>query len=318
MVQQRFVRLIAAVCLLNLATESIVFAQNDGEGNRGGQREGGDREGGGREGRGGRGRREGGRGGFFGPGGGPGPGGMMQIGKAMLLGLPTVRDELKLEDAQQTSIEAALESFREERRSARPDRSAIENMSEEERDALREKMRTDSEALNQKTDAILEALLEPSQAERLDQIALQMRLNMQITTALKSDDLREKLGITDDQISQLTKLEEDMQARREEARDAIADGDRDSMREMFTKMREEAQKNAIAVLTDEQKTKLEALKGAAFEVDMMAMMGGRGRGGRGPGGEGDGGGRREGGRREGGRREGGRRERQGNPPADGE
>ena len=290
MITAPFLRTILAACMLAVTVTETAQAQNEPGGAPDGQRE---------RGRGRRGEGRDGRGGF---------GGMMQVGNAMLLQVPAVREELQLTDAQNDTIDAALESYRDERRSFRPDREKMQSMSEDERIAFMEKMRTDGEMLNQKTDAILSALMEPGQVERLNQISLQMRLNMQVTAALKSDSLKTALGISDEQVKQLDDVDADLQERRESARSAIAGGDREAMREQFEKMRQETMDQALAVLTAEQKTKLDEMKGMPIEIDLRSIMdAGRGRG--------PDGGERTGRRRDPSERDGGGRRRPGSDDA---
>ena len=81
------------------------------------------------------------------PGGGRGFGGFggrggFNIDLATLLRADQVRKELKIEETQAATIDAALEAYREERNSSpRPDRDAFRKMSEEEQTAYFEKSR---------------------------------------------------------------------------------------------------------------------------------------------------------------------------------
>ncbi|MEZ6127244.1 MAG: Spy/CpxP family protein refolding chaperone [Planctomycetaceae bacterium] len=239
----------------------------------------------------------GGRGGFGGFGGG------FTISRAQLLGSEDVQAELKIGDGQSATITAALEAYREERNAARPDFGSFRDMSEEERTKAFEKMRKDGEALNKKTDEVLNALLEPEQIKRLDQIAVQARLRMAMTATLKSDEMRKELSITDEQLAKVDEIETAAaEARRKMFEDARAagggrgDGNRGAgggdPRAAFEKSRQEMTDKVMAVLNDDQKKKLDELKGKEFELDMRSLMGG-GRGGRGGAGGrgGDGGGR---------------------------
>ncbi|MFM7036793.1 MAG: Spy/CpxP family protein refolding chaperone [Planctomycetaceae bacterium] len=313
----RFVRQICAVVTLAVVASSLASAQTQAE--KGGQPPQ----------QGGRGDRQGGRGGFGGFGGfgnrGPGGGGMtFRVDRAMLLGLEQIRTELKVEESQAAVIDSALDAYREERNSApRPDRDAVANMSEEERTKMFEDMQKQREELSRKTDEVLNALLEPAQVTRLDQISLQMRLNGGLAAALKSDDLKAKLKISEEQIAKLdaaeTSARDEMQKMMEEMRASFQGGRGpgapgggapgaggppagfEAMREKMEAARKKTSDAAMAVLTDAQKTQLEELKGAAFEIDLRAMMGGRGgfggQGGPGgPGGPGGDGGRGQGGR----------------------
>jgi hypothetical protein len=246
----------------------------------------------------------------------------LRFDRAMLLGIDQVRTELRIEESQAAVIDSALEAYREERNSSpRPDRDAFQTMSEEERTKIFADMQKQREELSRKTDEVLNALLEPSQTTRLDQIALQMRLNSGLAQALKSDDLKGKLKITDEQVAKLdeaeTAAQEETRKMMEELRGSFQGGPRgqdapaappagapngfEAMREKMEAARKKNAEAALAVLTDAQKTQLEELKGAAFEIDMRAIMGGRGGfggpgGPGGPGGQGGPGGRSRGGR----------------------
>ncbi|MCA9061275.1 MAG: hypothetical protein KDA85_22330, partial [Planctomycetaceae bacterium] len=147
--------------------------------------------GGGRQ-RGGFGGQGGPPGGFGGFGGGFGGGrGFGAMDRATLLRSSQVREELKIEDAQGISIDAALEAMRDEQRnSGAPDFNSFREMTEEQRNAAFEKMRKDREALSKKYDDMLAALLEPAQVERLDQIVLQQQLSRGMIEALKGDSLK--------------------------------------------------------------------------------------------------------------------------------
>lgn len=247
----------------------------------------------------------GGRGGFGGPGGGFRP----TVDRATLLGSDRVKEELKVSEAQAVTLNAALDAYRQEREESRPDRSAFEGLSEQERTAMFEKMRTQREALSKKTDEVINAMLEPEQVSRLDQIALQVRLRSGLAAALKNDDLKQKLTISDDQTAKLDEIEEaTREAMREQFQrgggDRGGDGgarpDFNQIRERMEAARKETETKVMAVLSADQKDKLKSMQGAEFEVDMRDLFGGFGRGGGDRGG--DGGGRRRGGDDGGGRR----------------
>lgn len=269
MMSIRFVRKAVVFCLATMLVSASVQAQPPGGG-------------------------RGGPGGFG--GGGFGGGG---IDRAMLLRAEQIRKELKIEEAQAATIDAALEAFREERSAApRPDRDAISKMTEEEQTAFREKSQKERAEMSKKTDEALGAMLEPDQAKRLDQISLQMKLNMATVATLKGDDMKLKLSLTDEQLAKLDDAEKastaDMMKMFEEMRAAGAAaggqpggaggaGGREgfaAMQEKMTAARAKSTATALSVLTDEQKNTIDELKGAKFELDMRALMGGRG----GPGG----------------------------------
>lgn len=311
----RFSKMIRRVCLFSLAAvvfSSTASAQQGGDG--GGQPPQG------------RGQRGGGGGGFGGGGfgmfGGGRGGGMMapRFDRARLLGIEQVRTELKIDDAQSAVIDAALDAYREEQSNApRPDRDAVQNMSEEERTKMFTDMQKQRDELSRKTDEVLNALLEESQKGRLDQISLQLRIASGVVATLKADDIKGKLKISEDQVAKLDEAEKasqaDMQKMFEEMRGSFGGGrpggggapgapgapgaggpgaggpgaGMDAIREKMEAARKKSTDSAMAVLSDGQKKQLEDMQGAKFEIDMRAMMGGRGGFGGGPGGPGGGG-----------------------------
>jgi len=284
MFSTRLLRQMAVLSVMTVLTSAITVAQTPQEG---GRQRGGDRQGGGRG---------------FG-GGGWGQGGMRgpQIDRATLLRSDKVRQELKIEEAQAATIDAALMAYQEERASSpRPDRDAFEKMTEEERTAYMEKSRKEREELSRKTDEILAALLDEPQVKRLDQITVQARLMMSAVTALKADDIKQKLSLTAEQVAKLDDAEKtagaEMMKMFEEMRASGGGGrDPEAMRTKMEDMRKKSTESVMAILTGDQKTTLDGLKGEAFEMDMRSLMGGPpggGRGGQGP----PGGGRGRGGR----------------------
>ncbi len=284
MMSIRFLRQAVAYSLVTLLVSASASAQPPGGGGRGGF-----------------------GGGAFG-GGGFGGGRGFTMDRAMMLRNDQVRKELKIEEAQAATIDAALDAYREERSATpRPDRDAIGKMSEEERTALFDKMRKEGEELSKKTDEVLGALLETEQTKRLDQISFQMKLNSAMVATLKGDDLKTKLSLTEEQIAKLDEVEKTADADRqkmfEEMRAAGGGGSGQGgggrggegfaqMQEKMQAARKKTTDAAMAVLTAEQTKSIEEMTGAKFELDMRAMFGGGGR----PGGDGGKGGGRDGGK----------------------
>ena len=262
----RFMRQVAVFGLMALLTVTSIQAQEGG------------------------GRQRGGRGGFG--GGGPGgPFGGPRLDRAALLRIEKVRLELKIEEAQAATIDAALDAYNEQRDSSpRMDRDAYDKLSDEEKAAYREKSDKERAELSKKTDEILVALLEEPQVKRLDEVAIQARLAMSATMTLKADDMKGKLMVTDEQVAKLDEAQKVLDEERQKAfQDAFAGGgggqggDRDAMRakmtEMMAAMQKKSTEAAMAVLTEDQKKALDGMKGPAFELTMRDFMGGRGFGG---------------------------------------
>lgn len=118
----------------------------------------------------------------------------------------------------------------------------------------------------------IEAVLKPEQVKRLKQLELQMGG----TRALTRDAVAKELGLSADQVK---RIEAALQVQRPQggqggAPGAGAGGGFD--REAFMKLREEADKKAMAVLTPAQKTQWEAMLGKKFVFQMPQRGGGGG------------------------------------------
>lgn len=196
---------------------------------------------------------------------GRGMGRMRMFSPAMIASLDEVQTDLKLTDEQKTAIETINDDTRGKMR-----------------DLFSEGGPPDMEAfqkLNQEAAAEVEKALEPAQYERLQQITLQVNG----ASALNDAALREKLHFTDEQT---TKFDEASDANREAMRDAMdgmEDLSRDERRAKMDELRKSADERLLAVLTPEQQTEFEAMKGAPLEIDLSQLRGrfGGGGGGRG-------------------------------------
>ncbi|MEP3481263.1 MAG: Spy/CpxP family protein refolding chaperone [Fuerstiella sp.] len=289
----------------------------EGGGQRGGQRGGG--EGGGQRGGGeGGGQRGGGqRGGQGGQRGGTqfgGRGGTTSIGRSTLLRSEDVQKELNVSDAQMDTIKEAMDAFRKDNEGSRPDFAALREMSTEERNAMIQKLRDAAAKTTKESDAVLEALLEPAQVKRLDEIAFQLKIKAGMASLLQSEDFRKELSLTDEQVANVTAIQEKSteaaSALRSEMQSLFTrrsdddGGERPDPRAMMDEMRKksedsrkETETELMAVLTDSQKSKIEEMKGQPFELDTRSLLGGRGgRGGADGGGRGGRGGAEGGGR----------------------
>ena len=302
----------------------VASAQDDGDGgsrrDRGGFRGG---PGGGGPGGGGP-----GGGGRFGGGmrGGPGGqgGGGMRGGQAggmdptlMLLMSAEVREEIGLDAEQGAALKKLSESLRPER----PD-ADFRSMSNEERTEFFESMRTKMQEKAKEAKEQLQDVLFPGQMKRLNELAIQ-RMGL---AALNNPEVAEKLKITDEQKAEMEAARSSVRDKMREMFAGRSDGerpDREKMMEAFKTAQKDTEAKMMDVLTAEQKSQLDEMKGEPFEFKDQGFRGGdRGgdRGGRfGRGGD-RGGDRPEGDRRSG-RRPGGDRpggDRPGGDRADGD
>jgi hypothetical protein len=254
-----------------------------------------------------------GPGGFVGgPGGfrgGPGRGGV-----AGLIQSEQVQQELKLSEAQVEKVRELGQEIREEMRKFFGGREGAEDLTREQRMArmqeAMEKFRQEAEKRAPEIEKRVRDILEPAQYKRVKQIEMQL----QGVDALVRADIIQALGITEDQQKKIKEVLEKRNKKREELGEQMRgmfEGFRDmsdekreqarakgeELREKGRAIQSEAQKNAMGVLTDDQKAMMPNLMGEPFEFrrpEGGPGEGRRGEGRRGEGGEGRGGGGRRG------------------------
>jgi hypothetical protein len=269
--------------------------------------EGQDQEGRQRQGRGGRGGFGGGfGGGFMGFGGQDGVGGTLR-----LLTNAEVQKDLEMTQDQIDKIKKIDDAYQEDAAEGRGNFNfqELQDLSEEERGKkmaeFREKMAAQTKKLNEKYQPKLDKAVDKAQFERIKQIQRQLAGIM----ALRSKDVAEVLALSDDQQKQIAAV---FTANQEEMQKLFPRGgfggrggpggaggaggenneaDETERRERFQKMQEQMQKlnedrdtKLMAVLSDEQKTKFEELKGNPFDIALLRPRGFGGAGG--PGGAG--------------------------------
>ena len=194
--------------------------QRGGGAQRGGQRGGGQRGGGQRGGQIGR-----------------------SISRSQLLRSEDVQKELNVTDAQMETIKEAMDAFRKDNPSSRPDITALRNLSGEERAAKIQEMREASAKSAKEADSVLDALLEPAQAKRLGEISFQLKAQAGLGRLLDSDEIREQLSVTEEQVAKLTEIKEAAEkaarAATDEMRQAFRSGNNGGERPDFRKMMED-------------------------------------------------------------------------------
>jgi Spy/CpxP family protein refolding chaperone len=122
----------------------------------------------------------------------------------------------------------------------------------------------------------LAEILLPNQLKRLNEIYIQ-QLG---TRAFDDEDVAAALSITAEQKTSIAKIREEQGAAMRELFAGGGEGDREAARAKMTEMRKATDEKLLAVLTADQKTKFEELKGKPFELPEGAL---RGPGGGGPG-----------------------------------
>ncbi len=271
----------------------------------------------------------GGRGGFgfgFGPGGGMfGGGGGGVGGQLFMLANDAVKKELELSEDQVKELTSLGEEYRNELFPGGGPGGGPggpggfgpggfgpgnDDLTDEERQKRREEFQARMEEFRKRTEEInatyepkLNEVLLPHQAERLQQIGWQMAgIN-----ALADPKVIEALAITGEQTEQMNKVREEFGAKMRELFPGFGRGGRGRRGQegggqgqevpgdpqegfrRFQEMQTQQNDKLLAVLTDEQKTKFEELKGEPFDVSQLRPQFG-------PGGPGGPGGGRRGGR----------------------
>ena len=203
-----------------------------------------------------------GRRGRGGPGdGGPGGFGFGPPSSARLLGLKEVQDGLKLTDDQKSKIEKINDEMQEGMRKAMQGGGGWQKMQQ----------------LMAATSAKVNEVLDAGQQKRLMGIMIQVNG----AAAVLDPGVAKELNITDDQKKQLDQIhQKNMEAMRDERQGARnQSGGRGAVQEKMQKLRDEAHQKLMAVLTSDQQTRLESLKGEKVDIDMSQLRGPGGPGG---------------------------------------
>jgi Spy/CpxP family protein refolding chaperone len=189
-----------------------------------------------------------------GPGGPPGgPGNFFGGGGiAGILQMPEVQKEVELTDDQKTELGKLRDEVREQMRTQMQDSfNGMRDMSDADRQARFEQIRTQMETIRKDVEGKLQKVLLPNQFDRLKQIDLQSRIQREGATALSQGELADQLGLTDAQREQLQQKSEQVQQ---------------DLQAKIRQLRLDARSQLLEVLTAEQRTKLEALMGTQFDL----------------------------------------------------
>ena len=223
-------------------------------------------------------------------GGGGGGGVMSMLG---LLRIERVATEVKITDEEKAALEKIGEKVREMMVPPGGGGNVRRNpaeMTDDERKKMMDDMRARMEKMNEAAREELESILPPEKVARLVGIFVQNNGMQQVLT---NPMVTEELTLTDDQKKDVTKKGEEVMA---EMRTAMTEmfagggGDRSAMQAKMEEFRKKSEEKFSTILTDEQKKKLDEMKGAEFkltdEEKGRGMFGGRGGAGGGRGGRG--------------------------------
>jgi len=173
--------------------------------------------------------------------------------------LNTLRDDQRA--AQQKEYTAANISF-----------EGFQDLSNEERQKRIAKMNEVNAKLNEEFMPKLKELLSADQMKRLKQIHVQE----QGAGALTNADVAAELALTAEQKTKLAEVQAEFGRKQRELFTGGGGGDQQERFAKFRELNSEREKKSLEVLTAEQKTKYEALKGSPFDVSQL-NAGGRGR-----------------------------------------
>jgi hypothetical protein len=155
----------------------------------------------------------------------------------------------------------------------------IESDQVEQIDRLRDEMDTEMRELRRKLGekylTKVEGVLLPHQAERLQEITIQL----QGTDALLSDRVAKKLGLSDDQRKKLVAKRDELNAKmRESVGPQRGGGERpdfDAIRERMETLRKERDEALLSILSAQQKEQFTKMQGEPFDRAQLFQGGGR-------------------------------------------
>jgi Spy/CpxP family protein refolding chaperone len=180
-----------------------------------------------------------------------------------LLRLEQVQKEMKLNEEQTEKVAKLVEKLGAEMREQYGALREIEG-----RDQQRAKAAELSDQFDEKVREGLGDVVEREQMIRLYQIRLQVRA---VADSLANRYVAGRLKLTDEQKEKLAQIAKDTRAKQSELYGAMREASDDKRAEVFQKfrkLRSDASKQALDVLTAEQKTAFEEMKGEKVELDM--------------------------------------------------
>jgi len=188
------------------------------------------------------------------------------LGRDSLLGLlrlEQVQKELKLNEEQVEKVKKVSEELTAE---MRKQYTALREI--EDREKRMAKMAELAEQYDGKAREKLRDVLAREQTTRLYQIRMQVRA---VLDSLGNRYVAGRLKLTEEQKKKLATINKDVQAKRSELFRDLRDATREQRTEAFQKyrkIRSDADKAALAVLTAEQKKAFEEMKGKKIELEM--------------------------------------------------
>jgi hypothetical protein len=190
------------------------------------------------------------------------------VQEIMMLRAAPVQKELKMNEDQTKAIIAIATQMQSD---AMEIMSGLQDLTPEERQQelpnVMEMITEKAKDLQEKADAILD----DAQKSRLKELSLQARG----VEALEDKAVAEALKITDEQKSKLKEIQDSAAGKQDEIiQEALKhNADREKIREKIQAMRKELGDKALTVLTDEQRSEFEKMKGAKFDFPRQRGFG---------------------------------------------
>ena len=212
--------------------------------------------------------------------GGPGGFSMMNSGSSQmirLLGMPEVQRELELVDDQKNKLKTIGDDLRQR---MQKEFSGIRDLPQAERQAKFDEMQKKAKTWGEEAQKRVEEILLPHQLDRLHEISVQTRG----AGALIDPKIQADLGLNDQQKNKLRELTEKTQNEVRGLFEGVRELPEEARRAKMTENREKMQKiikdasdQAMATLTEQQRTKLEEMKGKKIDIQ-FPQRGPQGRG----------------------------------------
>lgn len=179
------------------------------------------------------------------------------VSKAQLATLDDVQTELKLTPKQITDVDKINADLREKRRDLFSGGFGGSGQ-----------IRTQMDQLNRDASAEVDKILDDAQRQRLQEIDIQVNG----VAALGEPSVSEQLKLTAAQQKQLEEVRAANSKAAKDARQTFRDMSRQERRQKFREMSDAASEKLLGVLTPEQKTQFEAMKGAPIDVDTSQLF----------------------------------------------
>jgi len=179
-----------------------------------------------------------------------------------LVSLEQVQKEMKLNEEQIGKVKKVVETLRAEMRKEYGALREIEDRAKRIAKMTELRKQFDGKARKQ-----LSAMVSKEQMMRLHQIRLQVR---PVLDSLGEKYVAGRLKLTDEQKKKLGEINKDMQAERSKLFTSMRDAGREQRSEAYAnyrKLRTDANKKALELLTAEQKKIFEELKGKAIKLE---------------------------------------------------